>query len=438
MTANPNAKGGNPTLSLETAKERVALVQAVHDATGLTIGGRPSLIMEAARRHNMSDGTLRSSLRAAKRLYGLEIIERAPPPEPEEQPDPVIVRTLRDDSSRLRRELDAAHRELNEARAFRANILNLSAEPIEPADVPWPKRSGKAQAEAAVLHLSDLHWGEVISKDELGGLNSFSSEIAAKRLARCFSAFIDLITKHWTGPAPCRVIVILGGDLFSGDIHEELVKTNDNPMPLVVKDLLGNLVACLNVLADAVKCPIDVYSVDGNHGRLTRKPEAKRHALTNYDSLVADLLEGHFKVVQNSRRFNFYRPDSGDAVFKVFDWQLLVTHGDRIGSRGGQGFIGPAATIARGMKKIVDEYAASRVFIDWIFVGHFHTALRLEHGYANGCLCGPSEYSAKTLRARPAPATQNFFVIHPERGITQHREIQVGAPDEGSLYRKAA
>jgi hypothetical protein len=297
-----------------------------------------------------------------------------------------------------------------------------------------PVGESKKKGEAAVLHLSDIHWGEIISEEALGGLNKYDTGIAGWRLLRCFQAAADLCTKHWSGPPIARFYLILGGDMFSGDIHFELEKTNEAPMPRPVKQLLHHLVTAIQSLLTSLPCEVVVISVPGNHSRTTKKPEAKRLVASNYDSLLSDLLEWHFKTVLREKRISFFRPESGDALFKIFNWQWLAVHGDRIGSRGGQGFIGPAATIARGMKKLVDAYAASKVFIDHMLVAHFHTALELEHGTSNGCLCGPNEYSTIELRARPKPATQNFFQVHPDRGITLTRKIQVGHPSEGSLY----
>ena len=126
-------------------------------------------------------------------------------------------------------------------------------------------------------------------------------------------------------------------------------------------------------------------------------------------------------------------PASVDALFSVYGWRVLATHGDRIGSRGGQGFIGPAATAARGMKRISMDYAARGVHLDLILMGHFHTPLQLEEGFVNGCLPGPSEYS-RDGRFRPSPARQLWLTLHPRRGVTSTRWINVGVEAEGALY----
>lgn len=141
--------------------------------------------------------------------------------------------------------------------------------------------------------------------------------------------------------------------------------------------------------------------------------------------------------LRSEPRITFYTPASGDALFSIYNWTVLTTHGDKIGSRGGTGFVGPAATVARGFKKLAAEYSALGTHLDLILVGHFHVALELEEGFVNASLVGPNEYG-RMSRFRPKPATQLFLAIHPRRGVTQVRRLQVGHPDEGSIYAERA
>src|SRR5262249_33439944 len=57
----------------------------------------------------------------------------------------------------------------------------------------------------------------------------------------------------------------------------------------------------------------------------------------------------------------------------------------------------------------------------------------LEEGFVNGSLPGPTEYS-RDLRFRPHPAAQLFLTVHPKRLNPLRRWIDVGVPEEGSLY----
>jgi predicted phosphodiesterase len=351
--------------------------------------------------------------------------------------DQLALRRLKDTARRDRTARLEAERRALRAEDLRSSVFNLAETPLTPPD--WkPKRvaRGGKHREALILFLSDLHMGEVISKEEMGGRNSFNKAIARRRLERLFQSVVKLGTIHWSGPPPEVIYLVLGGDLISGEIHDELAKTNDLLSIPAVKALTESLIAGIQLLLKSFACPINVISVPGNHGRTTRKPEAKAFALNSYDTLVAWSLESWF-TAQSERRLTFSAPASGDALVNIMGWNVLFTHGDRIGSRGGTGFIGSAATAARGMKRLVYDYAGEGIILDTIIMGHFHTPVELEEGFVNGTLAGPSEYS-RSGRMGSHPASQWLLTVHPIHGIARRWKIQVGDPSEGSIYKGRA
>jgi hypothetical protein len=93
-----------------------------------------------------------------------------------------------------------------------------------------------------------------------------------------------------------------------------------------------------------------------------------------------------------------------------------------MGSRGGQGFIGPAATILRGVQKVLMEQAALGHHIDAVHHGHFHYPMVLPFVLSNGCMPGYSEF-AKQFRMRPEPPQQFLAYYHPGRGMVDIKPI---------------
>lgn len=382
------------------------------------------------RRFGIHDSTAQAHKRRLVRDGRMAV--ESPPLAPDAPPaDPVEVTRLKGERDRLRGALTGMTRRAMAAEDLRSGVFGITADPLEP--VSFPRLAGSSpSAETIVLFLSDLHWGETVSLAATDGLNSYNLAIARARLGRWAVAVSDLATRHWSGPPPARVILILGGDLISGEIHAELAKTNEAKALPAVRDLVGHLVAAVREILRAVSCPVDIISLAGNHGRSTLKPESKEAAETSYDTLVSDFLE--MALAPEKGRLTFYTPSSPDALFSVFGWRFLATHGDKIGSRGGQGFIGPAATAARGLKRITQDYSTRSIPLDLILIGHFHTPLQLEEGFVNGSLIGWGEYS-RDGRFRPAPARQLFLTVHPRRLLAQVRWIDVGHPDEGALYQ---
>ena len=219
------------------------------------------------------------------------------------------------------------------------------------------------------------------------------------------------------------IFYLRGGDAISGRIHDELCETNSVDSVPAVMELCA--LECWGIEQLEKKFgKVHVISIGGNHGRMTVKPRHKRYLQTNLELLIAWGIEKHF--VGNSN-VTFDTPISGDAYFQIFGWNILMQHGDRMGSRGGAGFVGPAATIARGHKKLIRQYADKGLIVHCVLTGHLHCPLELEDGFANGSLAGYSEF-AQTLRAKVGPPVQWLLFFHPENFITARWKIQLEKP----------
>lgn len=321
----------------------------------------------------------------------------------------------KDEVTVLKRQLEFAHRELNDAEDFRKSVFGLVTKPLDPPQWTIKPTSAHQISGTPILFTSDFQWGEVIRGEELDGINEFNQQVASRRYKSIISKTIELAFHHMVRPKYDGLIYLRGGDMISGEIHADLRETNDLQSIPAVKDLIEHELAGIEALVSKFG-RVHIINVPGNHGRNTEKPHSKGYAERNFDTLSAWWLEMVCTKAYNGR-VTFQTPMSGDALFNVYGWKCVLTHGDRIGSRGGEGFIGAVATITRGMKKVSDYYAAIGNPVDLQFIGHFHTALELEYGFANGSLPGFSQY-ARDLRMKPHPPKQWLLFAHHGRGIT--------------------
>lgn len=325
------------------------------------------------------------------------------------------------------------------AEDHRQSILGLDLSPAEPTLNPRSKPS-KQGKQGVVLHLSDLHVGEVVDRDEVMGVNEYNLDIAEARIKRLFSVASILTTTAWpaSDAAPSKVYILLGGDLISGHgLHPEHAETDAGTAYQQSKWAAEYIASGILTLHVALKThfgkavPIEVISVVGNHGRMTfGKPRTKLVSLQSYDTLVSDFVEAALKAHKTIRHS---RPRGFDAYFDVVGWPCLLTHGDRMGSGGGTGFIGPMATIVKGHRKIIDTEHRQRRPVFKVFSGHFHTTGISPFGYGNGSGVGYGEF-AKSIRADPEPAQQNYLVFHERIGLLRWHPIVMGVPEEGSIY----
>ncbi len=358
--------------------------------------------------------------------------------------DVVERHRLTSEISQLRDSNKALTKRLAAAEDHRASILGLEIAPAEPIVKPRPAKISKHASQAVVLHLSDLHVGEVVNREEVMGVNEYNLPVAEKRIGRLFNAASILTTSAWpaSDAAPSKICVLLGGDLISGHgLHPEHAETDAGTAYQQTKWAAEYIAAgVLRLHLDLTErfgkaVPIELISVVGNHGRDTfGKPRTKLVSIQSYDTLVSDFVEAALKQY---RSITHYRPRGFDAYFDVVGWPCLLTHGDRMGSAGGTGYIGAMAAIIRGHRKIIDTEHRQRRPVYKIFSGHFHSTGVSSFGFANGSGVGFGEF-AKSIRADPEPAQQNFVVFHERIGVIRWHPIAMGDASEGSIYQPTA
>lgn len=388
------------------------------------------VLVMAAELLGLARTTLSDRLERGKQLYGLEPDwSLFKPPSLPESTEEVTVRERRrhsEENKYLRTQLQAAHDELNAQEDIRKVLFGLTSESLLPPS--WtlrPMKRGGKLLEVPILWGTDRQWGEVVRTEEVQYHNAYDPEIAARRYRTFIEGGIDLCFNHMVDPDYPGIVYLRGGDSISGDISDEFRETNAlSPNP-AVKDLAEKELWGITKLADAFGRVV-VISVPGNHDRTKLKPPSKRYADLSWDDILSWHLESIFRE-RKDERVSFFTPRSGEARFRVHNTVFLLTHGDRIGSKGGQGFIGPAATIMRGIKKTRDFYARIKKPVDYVLVGHFHTSMELPGGFSCGAAVGFNEYALR-LKAEPEPPQQMLFFVHPKRGITARWAIYLDAP----------
>lgn len=319
--------------------------------------------------------------------------------------------------------LKRANRELQHkedtAASIREVIYQISAR--DPAPPKWltQHKKGSGTPGAPMLHCSDWHYGEVVRPGEVGGLNEFNSEIAAERIQRLFDRSIRLIKgfafkEHGKAVTFPGIVCGLGGDMISGFIHEEITVTNDRTPNQCIDELTDLIAAGLLQLANEFGF-VFIPAVVGNHGRTTHKPRMKGRVYTSFEWNLYCNLKRHFR---NDPRIQFEIPEGTDVYFECMGHRFLWTHGDSIGSGGGDGMIGSIGPIQRGIIKTKRAYAGIGKPVDTVVIGHWHQELWLPGGIVNPSLKGDDEYARLKMRAEHGRPGQALWFVHPEQGIT--------------------
>lgn len=395
-------------------------------------GGRGSAIEEAARRLGVSSGALRNSVRTGRIV--IEPGDYQPPPSPVNDTASrwqVERQRMVDELTRLRAEVKAQRRAEIDAEQVREAIFGLAARSPEPPAWLVERRSFGSAPGVPVTVWSDWHWGEVVRAEEVSGRNAFDVEIARNRVRSLVSNTIDLCFNHMVTPEYPGIVVCLGGDMLTGDIHDELAQTNDLSTGPALIDLMDTLAWALAEMADRFG-QVFVPCVVGNHGRMTHKPRAKGRVHTSYEWLLYCQLERHFR---NDPRVRFFIPGEADAHFRVYGHRYLLTHGDALGVKGGDGIIGALGPITRGRIKLHSAEAQIGRDFDTLIIGHWHNYMPLPGCVVNGSLKGFDEYARLFLRAKWQPPIQALWFTHPKRGVTCHWPVFL---DDGETDTPAA
>jgi hypothetical protein len=320
----------------------------------------------------------------------------------------------------LEGDLKRAQATSSEVEAVREIIGGLSQKVAElnpPPFVTVPPNTPSSPG-VPTLFLSDWHAGEVVHPSQINGVNQFNVSIMrerAKALVTSAVHLLEIVSPKMDYPG---IVMPLGGDMVSGNIHEELTATNEfNTMPTVL-ELFSILTGIVEEMA-RVFGKVFVPCVTGNHGRDTRKIWTKDRHHTSFDWLLYQFLARRF---EKDKRVTFYIPDGTDAYYRIYQHRYLLTHGDQF--RGGDGIIGPLGPIIRGDHKKRSRNAQVNMDYDTMICGHWHQYIHLSRLIVNGSLKGYDEYAYVNNFPFEAPA-QALWLTHPKYRTTYRMPVYV-------------
>ena len=347
--------------------------------------------------------------------------------------DPLIKLEL--ENKRLKGALEKIEHDNLTTEEVRAKIYGLAA--YDPTPPEWVTRATPQRnksLDTPITIWSDWHRAEVVRPGEVNGLNEFTSEIHDARVVRLVNAEIDLAF-NYNGRDPGKppgIIIMLGGDFINGDIHEDLVLNSDRTTQQNVKELTDILASALDNMA--VKFgQVFVPCVVGNHGRATLKKRTSPLVHTSHEWLLYTNLERHFK---GSKRIKFAVAPGPDYHFRSYGHRYMLTHGDWLGTKGGDGIIGALGPIMRGTVKVRNAESQIGRDIDTVVMGHWHQELFLPSVIVNNSLKGFDPFAHLVLRAPYSRPSQNMWWTHPEYGMTAKRGVYLEKKTSGTVNKK--
>jgi hypothetical protein len=299
--------------------------------------------------------------------------------------------------------------------------LVTAIDQLKPVGQPWKRAKAKKGEHRGIANTisSDQHYGEVVRPQEVQDCNAYNISIAKQRWQVHVDKFLALSLDHLGYLKYDGAHIWWNGDAFSGDIHEELAKSNELSTLATLDAMIDPIVSGIKTIA--AEFPQLVVSVRrGNHTRTSHKTPAKGRVRESFDWLFMRIIERELR----GSGIIFDIPESDDGIVQQYDHRFLATHGDQF--RGGGGIAGIMTPLALGNYRKLkrNNSIGDHLSYDTMILGHFHQYLIIPGVIVNGSAKGYDEY-AYVSNFGYEPAQQAFWVTTPEYGPSFHTAIRL-------------
>lgn len=298
---------------------------------------------------------------------------------------------------------------------LQATVDFMHAASKHPPSIRTPRsrpKTGKRVA-SPVFFLSDLHFGEAVTLEESLGQNEYGMAEAERRFAKCIDNMLWIRADMARTQSCDDSLLVLGGDIVSGDIHDELKETNDGGLLDQCAAAVAAIAPGVKALADATPGVLHVVAVGGNHGRLTKKKQVKN----NFQHSVEHIGVYHplrLALGDLGGKIAWHIPRAERFLFDLHGRRVSIQHGDMIRSQGGIG----------GVLVPMTRYVTRDAKADLYMFGHFHQAECFGKIVINGSLIGESAYTG-WLGVESRPPEQVAFVLDADRGVRRFERVSV-------------
>lgn len=308
-----------------------------------------------------------------------------------------------------------------------------------PIKVHKPLKTKKSKASkisrTIVANISDTHFGCNIEKQEMGNLNEFNWEVAARRLGLLTKQIADYKPEH---RKDTELVVLLNGDMIAGVIHNQ-----EWAVDLLTEQFAGALKLLsqsLSYLATKFQS-VKVKCSPGNHGRAMHKSSKQRATVHKWDSYENMLYLALQESLKTHKNVEFDIPLTPYVKFKIYEHNYFMTHGDTVVNVGMPGRSINMNNIKNQLNDIMlaDLDNLSENKVDVLVAGHVHTPTTqlLSSGaivMINGCLSGLDQYANGGVGIWGNHPSQQIWEVTPEHAVGDMRCILLkGADDDKSL-----
>lgn len=259
----------------------------------------------------------------------------------------------------------------------------------------------------AVIVASDWHVEERVGL-EVGGLNTYSLDIAQARATKFFQSALRLLRLLQQDIKIPTVILALLGDFITNDIHDaENAESNQLTPMYAITQAQNFLISGIDFLLMHTSANFIIPCHSGNHARTTYKP---RFANENGHSLEYLMYLHLATYYRHEPRITFIIPEGMHSYVQVYDSTIRFHHGHAVKYGGGIG------GIYIPVNKAISQWSKAR-HADLDVFGHFHQLRDGGNFLCNGSLIGYNAF-ALSIKADFEQPKQTLFLMDKKRGRT--------------------
>lgn len=270
-----------------------------------------------------------------------------------------------------------------------------------------PKTGSHTGEATAVVLASDWHSEELVGS-EVGGLNTFTPEIAQQRVTKFFQSTLRLVTLLQQDVKINTMILALLGDFITNQIHgADNAETNAAQPVHAIITARNMIISGIEFLLTNSTLNLVIPCHSGNHARTTLKTRFGSENGHSLEYLMYVTLADYFR---QEPRVTFIIPGGMHSYIRVYDQTLRFQHGHAIKYGGGVG------GIYIPVNKAIAQWNKAR-HADLDVFGHFHQLRDGGNFICNGSVIGYNSF-ALSIKADYEEPKQALFLMDKKRGRT--------------------
>ena len=289
------------------------------------------------------------------------------------------------DSNRIERKAFREYARIENALDDYTAELIKAIDQLKPFTITHTDINNKA---VGLIQISDVHFNELIN---ITG-NVYDFDIAGQRL----KLLANKAKQYFKACDISNILIAFTGDILNNDvILDKLLNqaTNRAKATVLAFYILEQFIIDLNQDYN-----ITIASVTGNEGRAKKELGFSEILATdNYDFTINNMLKIAFR---SSTGVTFIEGNGSEQIINIANSNILLLHG-----------LSVKQDIERSIQAIIGKYATKGINIDYVFIGHIHSARIGDYYARSSSLCGANSYSDYALGLM-SRASQNIAVFY--------------------------